>query len=106
MQLLNSSEPLWKSGRLHDKALTVFTDPPECMAPDFILHTIYDHLYRWGAVIVGPRDFDLSLDTAPGTEGMPLSGPRLWAAHDRAHRLTRVASVLAEERGRRESLQL
>lgn len=106
MRFLDSSEPLWKSGRLYDKAVTVFTDEPERMAADSILHPIYDHLYRWGAVIVGPRDFDLSLVTAPATEGTPLSGPRLRAAHYRAHRLTRLASVLAEERGRRESLQL
>ena len=109
MRFLDSSEPLWKTGRLYDKVVTVFTDEPERMAPDSILHPIYDALYRWGAVIVGPRDFDLSLDTRPerpAPGGSAVTGPRLRAAQYRAHRLARLASVLAEERVRRESLQL
>ncbi|HET9731723.1 MAG TPA: hypothetical protein VFP54_03510 [Acidimicrobiales bacterium] len=109
MGFLDSSEPLWKTGRLHDKAVTVFTDEPERMAPDSILHPIYDALYRWGAVIVGPRYFDLSTNkpgqsAEPGTT--PVSGERLIAAQYRAHRLSRLASVLAEDRRRRETLQM
>ncbi|MGH9055567.1 MAG: flavodoxin family protein [Acidimicrobiales bacterium] len=106
MRFLDSSEPLWKNGRLYDKAVTVFTDHPEHMAPDSILHPIYDALYRWGAVIVGPRDFDLSLGIGAATEGSAVSDARLKAAQYRGHRLTRLASVLAEERRRGESLQL
>jgi NAD(P)H dehydrogenase (quinone) len=109
MGFLDSSEPLWKNGRLYDKAVTVFTDEPERMAADSILHPVYDALYRWGAVIVGPRYFDLSLDK-PVQPAEPdstrLSDERLRAARYRAHRLARLASVLAEERGRRETLQL
>lgn len=109
MGFLDSSEPLWKNGRLYDKAVTVFTDEPERMAADSILHPIYNSLYRWGAVIVGPRYFDLGADKPaqppePGTT--PVSGERLRAAQYRGHRLARLASVLAEERGRRETLQL
>ena len=53
MRFIASTEPLWSSGRLYDKAVTVFTDEPEHFAPDSVLHPIYDALYRWGAVIIG-----------------------------------------------------
>ena len=34
MRFIASTEPLWSSGRLYDKAVTVFTDEPEHFAPD------------------------------------------------------------------------
>jgi multimeric flavodoxin WrbA len=103
MGFLDSSEPLWKNGRLYEEAVTVFTDEPERMAADSILHPIYDALYRCGAVIVESRYFDLGPEkpaqpAEPGTT--PVSGERLKAAQSRAHRLARPASVLAEDRGR------
>ena len=109
MRFLQGSEPLWTNGRLYDKAVTVFTDEPERRAPDAILHPIYEALYRWGAVIIGPRDFDLTLlptlsSRDVGTAAM--TGVRLRAAQYRAHRLARFASVLCEERSRRAELQL
>jgi NAD(P)H dehydrogenase (quinone) len=110
MEFLDSSEPLWRNGRLYDKAVTVFTDQPEHMAPDSILHPIYDALYQWGAVIIGPRYSDLSWGAesdSPHTASHPtLPGPRLRAAQYRARRLSRLASVIAEEHGRRARLQL
>ena len=110
MRFIEASEQLWESGRLYDKAVTVFTDEPERMAPDSILHPLYDALYRWGAVIVGPRDVDLGWQAAPGRQlletASSLSASRAKAGAYRAHRLTRVASVLAEDRSRRERLQL
>ena len=48
MRFIASTEPLWSSGRLYDKAVTVFTDEPEHFAPDSVLHPIYDALYQWG----------------------------------------------------------
>lgn len=110
VNFIESSEPLWESGRLYDKAVTVFTDEPERVAPDSILHPLYDSLYRWGAVIVGPRDVDLGWEAAPGHRPLEvaslLPAPRMKAAQYRAHRLTRIASVLAEDRARRQRLQL
>lgn len=112
MAFLEASEPLWRSGRLYDKAVTVFTDEPEHIAPDSILHPLYDALYRWGAVIVGPRHFELGWRNAAGDrqanspEEPALAGARLRAAQHRAQRLTRLASVLAEEQYRRQRLHL
>lgn len=109
-RLIERSEPLWSSGRLYDKAVTVFTDEPERMAADSILHPLYDALYRWGAVIVGPRYVDLGGEPPSGgpplESGSSLPPSRLRAAQYRAHRLARLASVLAEDRFRRARLQL
>ena len=110
MRFIGSTEPLWSSGRLYDKAVTVLTDEPEHMAPDSVLHPIYDELYRWGAVIVGPRGFEFELLTHASSsvpEGHPsLSVPRLRTAQHRAYRLAILASVLAEDRARRERVEL
>ncbi len=110
LRFIEGSEALWQSGRLYDKAVTVFTDEPERMASDSILHPLYDALYRWGAVIVGPRDVDLGWDAARGHRasetGSLLPASRLRAAQYRAYRLARLASVLAEDRSRRASLQM
>jgi multimeric flavodoxin WrbA len=62
MGSIEATEPLWSSGCLHDKVVTVFTDEPDHFAPDSVLHPIYDALYHWGAVIVGPRAFELASD--------------------------------------------
>ncbi|MGN6871225.1 MAG: flavodoxin family protein [Solirubrobacteraceae bacterium] len=110
MRFIQSTEPLWSSGRLYEKAVTVFTDEPEHFAPDSVLHPIYDAFYHWGAVIVGPRTFELELDAQPDRSaregGSPLPGPRLRTARYRAIRLARLAGVLADERRRRERLEL
>jgi NAD(P)H dehydrogenase (quinone) len=110
MRFIASTEPLWSSGRLYDKAVTVFTDEPEHFAPDSVLHPIYDALYQWGAVIIGPRAFELALDVHP-TDAVPspssaLPAARLRTARYRAARLARLAGVLADERHRRERLEL
>ncbi len=110
MRFIASTEPLWSSGRLYDKAVTVFTDEPEHFAPASVLHPIYDALYQWGAVVVGPRAFELALDSrhtgsVPGPSS-PLPVARLRTARYRAARLTRLAGVLADERHRRERLEL
>jgi hypothetical protein len=75
-----------------------------------VLHPIYDALYRWGAVIVGPRGFELELEARPGHlfagSRSSLSGPKLRSVRYRAFRLARLAGVLAEDRARRERLEL
>lgn len=110
MRFIQSTEPVWSSGRLHEKAVTVFTDEPEHFAPDSVLHPIYDALYHWGAVIVGPRAFDLALDAQSNRPALecasPLPALRLRTARYRAVRLARLAGVLADERHRRERLEL
>lgn len=110
MAFIDATEPLWSSGWLHDKVVTVFTDEPAHIAPDSVLRPIYEALYRWGAVIVGPRVFELHLDARPGHElletASSLSGPTLGAAQYRAARLARLAGVLADERHRRERREL
>lgn len=110
MAYIEATEPLWSMGRLHDKVVTVFTDEPEQFSPDSVLHPIYDALYHWGAVIVGPRAFDLTLDThaqhrvSASTE--PISEPRLKSTQYRAHRLARIAGLLADERSQPAQLEL
>lgn len=110
MRFIERTEPLWSSGRLYQKAVTVFTDEPERFAPDSVLHPIYNALYHWGAVIVGPRAFELELDArfAPALleSASSLPAPRLRTAQYRAFRLTRLAGVLADERHRHERLEL
>ena len=112
MCFIESTEPLWSSRLrgLYDKVVTVFTDEPERMAPDSVLHPIYDALYAWGAVIVGPRGLGLELDAGAGhgvVEGSSaLSASRLRSTRHRAHRLAKLAGVLAEDRTRRARLEL
>lgn len=110
MGSIEATEPLWSSGWLHDKVVTVFTDEPEHFAPDSVLHPIYDALYHWGAVIVGPRAFELASDAqrrhGVSESGGPLSASRLKSAQYRARRLARIAGVLADERERRERREL
>jgi multimeric flavodoxin WrbA len=90
MRLLELTEPLWGSGRLHDKVVTVFTDQPQLPAPDAVIFPIYSALYHWGAVVVGPRDFELP--------GAGTRDARLTAARYRGRRLARLAGTLAAER--------
>lgn len=110
MRFIESSDPHWSRSRLgamYDKVVTVFTDEPEHMAPDSVLHPIYDALYRWGAVIVGPRGFELEIEAWKDVEGSSsLSASRLRSARYRAYRLSRLAGVLADERQRRERLMM
>ena len=110
MRFIEGMEPLWISGWLNDKVVTVFTDRPEQIAPDSVLHPIYDVLYRWGAVIVGPRAIELTLDARPAgsvpERPSPLPAARLRTAQYRAARLARLAGVLADERHRHERFAL
>ena len=43
----------------------MFTDEPEQMVPESLVHPIYDTLYKWGAMIVGPREFELEQEAGP-----------------------------------------
>lgn len=90
MRLLELTEPLWASGRLHDKVVTVFTDQPQVPAADAVIFPIYSALYHWGAVVVGPRDLELPDAGAPDA--------RLAAARYRGRRLAHLAGALAAER--------
>jgi NAD(P)H dehydrogenase (quinone) len=109
MRFIESARPLWCSGTLSDKATTVFTDEPERMAPESLLHPIYDALYRWGAMIVGPREFELDHEAppdVPSDDPSRLGAVRLSAARYRAFRLARVAGELADDHLRRPRLEL
>lgn len=109
MQFLEGTEPLWSGGRLFDKAVTVITDEPERIAPDALLQPIYNVLYRWGGVIVGPRRFELDIHARGGRlhsgGSSPLPPARLRTAQYRAVRFARLAGVLADERARRSQLE-
>ena len=110
MRFIASTEPPRSSGRLYDKAVTVFTDEPEHFAPDSVLHPIYDALYQWGAVTIGPRAFELALDAGPAdsvpSDSSALPVARLRTARYRAARLARLVGVLADDRHRRERSEL
>ena len=106
MRFIESTQSLWSSGALSDKATTVFTDEPERMAPESLLHPIYDTLYKWGAMIVGPREFEFEFEPearpdVPSDNPSPLSAARVSAARYRAFRLARVAEDLADDHDRR-----
>jgi multimeric flavodoxin WrbA len=98
MRLLELSEPLWASGRLHDKVVTVFTEQPQIPTADEVIFPIYSALYHWGAVVVGPRDFELP--------GVATPDARLTAARYRGRRLARLARALAAERAALDQVQL
>jgi hypothetical protein len=106
MRFIEAMEPLWISGSLNDKVVTVFRDRPEQIAPDSVLHPIYDGLYRWQAVIVGPPAIELAVDARPAgsvpEHPSPLPAARLRTAQCRAARLARLAGVLADQRHRHE----
>jgi multimeric flavodoxin WrbA len=98
MRLLELTEPFWASGLLHDKVVTVFTDRPQVPARDVAIFPIYSALYHWGAVVVGPRDFEL-----PDAEA---ADARLTAARYRGRRLAHLAGALAAERAAQARVQL
>jgi NAD(P)H dehydrogenase (quinone) len=105
------AEREWSGADLFDKAVSIFTDEPEHYAADEVVREIYDALYQWGAVIVGPRATELALgarprsgDDRPTADALP--GPRLRTANYRARRLTALAGLLANERTRRSALEL
>jgi multimeric flavodoxin WrbA len=98
MRLLELTERWWASGRLHDKVVTVFTDRPQVPASDEVIFPIYSALYHRGAIVVGPRDFEL-----PGV-GEPDA--RLAAARYRGRRLARLAGALAAQRAALAQVQL
>jgi hypothetical protein len=109
VRFIESTQPLWSSGTLSEKATTVFTDEPERMAPESLLDPIYDTLCRWGAMIVGPREFELEDEARIGVASdhpSQLSAVRLSAARYRAFRLARVAAELADDHVRRSGLEL
>jgi NAD(P)H dehydrogenase (quinone) len=110
MGFIERTEPLWASARLYDKVVTTFTDEPQEFDPDAVVHPIYEALYHWGAVIVGPRAYELELDARPTRQdrdsGGPLSGPRMRTARYRGRRITAIAGVLAAERGRQARLEM
>jgi multimeric flavodoxin WrbA len=104
MRFIESTQPLWSSGTLSDKATTVFTDEPERMAPESLLHPIHDTLYKWGSMIIGLREFELEDEARPDVRSdsaSRLSAARLSAARYRAFRLARVAGELADDHVRR-----
>jgi NAD(P)H dehydrogenase (quinone) len=110
MRFLERAEPLGRDDKLYDKVVTTFTDEPERFAPDPIVHPIWDALYQWGAVIVGPRAYELALDARARRDdaSVPggLAGPRLRTARYRGRRLATLAGVLAADRARRMRLEL
>jgi len=110
MDFIKDTEPRWSSGTLFDKVVTVFTDEPEHFAADSVVHPIYEALYYWGAVIVGPRARDLAIGSQPGRKGRETDGtvsaPRLRTARHRGRRLAVLAGVLRAERARHERLEL
>jgi multimeric flavodoxin WrbA len=98
MRLLELTEPLWASGLIHDTVVTVFTDRPQVPAADAVIFPIYSALYHRGAVVVGPRDFELPDAGA--------ADARLTAAHYRGRRFAHLAGALAAERAALARVQL
>jgi NAD(P)H dehydrogenase (quinone) len=110
MGFIAQTEPLWDDAQLFDKVVSIFTDEPEHFAPDSVVHPIYEALYQWGAVIIGPRAFELAFDARPRPEDesrvASLCGPRLRTARYRGRRMAALAPVLASERARCARLEL
>jgi NAD(P)H dehydrogenase (quinone) len=110
IRFLDLAEPLSRRDKLYDKVITTFTEEPERFAPESVTHPIWDALYRWGAVIVGPRASELELDARPQRTdeelATGLAGPRLRTAQYRGRRLAELAGLIAAEHSRRSQLEL
>ena len=82
MRLLELSEPLWASGRRRQGRHRVHR-PSTDTGSGAVIFPIYSALYHWGAVVIGPRDFELPGPATPDA--------RLIAARYRGRRLARLA---------------
>src|ERR1700733_9025928 len=107
-QFLDTTGPLWMKGMLADKAATAFVGSSYPHGgQETTLMTIYNMMYHWGAIIVPPSYTDPVIGKAGGNPyGTSYTDPRggelpaevLAAAHYQGLRLTRYASVLADNR--------
>jgi hypothetical protein len=110
MSLIERSAELWRQSPSYDKVVSVFTDEPEQLAPDLVGRPIWDALYQWGAVIVGPRASELAFgarsrrDDPETVSGLPA--PRARSASYRGRRLAAIARVLKDERARQAQVEL
>ena len=107
-QFLDTSGGLWMKGLLQDKAATAFVGASYAHGgQETTLMTIYNMMYHWGAIIVPPSYTDPVIGKAGGNPyGTSYTDPRggelpaelLAAAHYQGVRLTRYATVLANNR--------
>jgi NAD(P)H dehydrogenase (quinone) len=105
MDLIERGARLSRDAPVGDKVVSVFTDEPEQVAQDLVGRPLWDALYQWGAVIVGPRASELTFG-ARSRSGDPatvsgLPAPRARSAGYRGRRLAVIAGALKEERARR-----
>ncbi len=106
-QFLDMAGPLWAQGKLADKPVAAFTG---AMNPhggqETTLHTIYNVMHHWGAVIVPPGYTDPAIyaaggnpygvsHTAASREKMDVAIEVLNAARYMGGRVARYAGVLS-----------
>jgi len=106
-----SAMPLWGTGKLSNKPAAAFTGALNAHGgQETALHTIYNVMHHWGAVIVSPGFTDPSIYAAGGNPyGVSYSGnmqktsvaeETLVAARYLGGRIARYAAVLAANRDR------
>ena len=111
-QFLDTVGGLWAQGKLANKPAAAFSG---AMNPhggqETTLHTIYNVMHHWGAVIVPPGYTDPSIyaaggnpygvtHTASSREKMEVAKPVLDAARYMGGRVARYAGVISENMGR------
>lgn len=106
----DSAGPLWGQGKLANKPVAAFTGAANPHGgQETTLHTIYNVMHHWGAVIVSPGYTDQSLYAAGGNPyGISFTATRdakpaqetLTAARYMGGRVARYAAVLSANKER------
>lgn len=108
-QFLDTAGPLWVKGKLANKAVAAFTGAANPHGgQETTLHTVYNVMHHWGAIIVPPGYTDPSQYTSGGNPyGLSYTANRektevpdevLASARYLGARVARFAAVLAANR--------
>jgi len=108
-QFIDTAGPLWREGKLANKAAAAFTGAVNPHGgQETTLHTIYNVMHHWGAVVVSPGYTDplqyaaggnpYGVSYTAGMEETSVAEETLTAARYLGSRVARYAAVLAENR--------
>lgn len=106
-QFIDTTGPLWATGKLQDKAAAAFTGAGNRHGgQESTLLALHHMFYHWGSVIVPPGYTDASVKAAGGnpygssfTAGGSVAAEALAAARYQGQRVAKFAALLAAARG-------
>lgn len=110
-QFIDTTGPLWREGKLQDKAAGCFTSVGTLHGGhESTLLALHNVFYHWGAIIVPPGYTNRAVFDAGGNpygasctdpRGGEVTPERLAAARFQGSRIARIAETLARERAQR-----